>query len=799
MPAAAPPPSTTIAPDRPGADLRRQWRTLGRAMLVVALLTSPGVFVYFAVARDLHPVRALLYTVLAVAAVRGVMEVVARRFLPTPILFDDDSDRARRKDATDRRRWWTWRWWVRLVWRALILITIVWLLRTVLLGAESWLDSATWLKDTLTGFWDNPQNRQYLFVLPMLFLVNFLILFGPLAAMGIAQIKSFEPGDANWGVKLDDVRGQKEAKEEIRRIVALWQSGERFEKAGGKRERGILFMGRPGTGKTMLAKAIATSFNCPFVSIPGSGFAQTFIGMDAVIVRFLAFRARKLARKWGGQCIVFIDEIDAVGMRRSSLGTGAQVEGVRQPHLHGPDGTLVPGGDMVIENAEWRDWIFDRRAPERRGPSRAVQAFNGTLGFVVPGGMGGGMGGGLALNQLLVVMDGMGEPPYFRKLVVGRVNTLLDALWIVPQRIGGVSLRLPPARPRTEQIYFIGACNVPLEALDPALVRPGRLGRHVLFRTPTKEDRRDIFDLYITKVAHEPDLDTPKRRDEIARVTSGYSPAMIEQVCSMALTVAHHDGRKRFGWGDLLDAMGTVEAGQAIDLEKMPDEERAVAIHEAGHAIASHLFVENSEASRLSIRPRTSGSHGLSVTVEKAERFIEFRDECYSSIIATIAAMAAEYVFYGQNTQGVGGDLWSVTYRAEQMVGQWGMTPPTVLLVDGPGRLRTLDGERERREAVEKRFEALGRSILGRGAGEQMLGGGLRDPIKLANAGRIVGMAFCAAYHVMRVNREAVDRIADVLVERREIYGDELIELLDEQGLVIPAIDYELEASWPTL
>lgn len=54
-----------------------------------------------------------------------------------------------------------------------------------------------------------------------------------------------------------------------------------------------------------------------------------------------------------------------------------------------------------------------------------------------------------------------------------------------------------------------------------------------------------------------------------------------------------------------------------------------------------------------------------------------------------------------------------------------------------------------------------------------MLGGGLRDPIKLANAGRIVGMAFCAAYHVMRVNREAVDRIADVLVQRREIYGDD--------------------------
>ena len=101
---------------------------------------------------------------------------------------------------------------------------------------------------------------------------------GPLMLMGITQIQSYEPGDADWGVKLEDVRGQAEAKEEVRKIVSLWQSGEAFELAGGKRERGILFLGPPGTGKTMLSKAIATGFNCPFVSIPGSGFAQTFIG-----------------------------------------------------------------------------------------------------------------------------------------------------------------------------------------------------------------------------------------------------------------------------------------------------------------------------------------------------------------------------------------------------------------------------------------------------------------------------------------------------------------------------------------
>ncbi len=115
----------------------------------------------------------------------------------------------------------------------------------------------------------------YLLILPFLFLMNFVILFGPMLALGIQQIKAYEPGDADWGVKLADVRGQAEAKEEVTRVVSLWQSGEAFVKAGGKRERGVLFLGAPGTGKTMLSKAIATSFNCPFVTIPGSGFAQT--------------------------------------------------------------------------------------------------------------------------------------------------------------------------------------------------------------------------------------------------------------------------------------------------------------------------------------------------------------------------------------------------------------------------------------------------------------------------------------------------------------------------------------------
>src|SRR4029077_6326406 len=138
--------------------------------------------------------------------------------------------------------------------------------------------------------------------------------------------------------------------------------------------------------------------------------------------------------------------------------------------------------------------------------------------------------------------------------------------------------------------------------LDPALTRPGRMGRHVQFRTPTKEDRKDVFDLYLAKVAHDDELDAPKRRDEIARITNGYSPAMIDQVCSMALTNAQHEGNVTFGWEDLVQAMTTLESGTRGNVIYPGPELRAVAIHEAGHAVTAHVYRPELESSRLSTR-----------------------------------------------------------------------------------------------------------------------------------------------------------------------------------------------------
>jgi len=770
--------------------LGQQWRRLTRAATFVAVLTSPAVFVWLHSYVGWGIGWSLLVTFLLVIAFRGVIDVGMRRVIPWPSLFGVEDAQAREEDVVNRRRAWYWRKKVRLGIFIGSIVLVLWLVYAL-------FDFNAWT--SIKAF--SPVILQQLLFLPILFIVNFGILFGPLALMGITQMQSFEPGDADWGVKLEHVRGQVEAKEEVRRVVNLWQSGEAFEEAGGKRERGLLFLGAPGTGKTMLSKAIATSFNCPFVSMPGSGFAQTFIGMDVVIVRYMAHKAKRMARKWGGQCIVFIDEIDAVGRRRQALGeTGgmmtprAGIDSFEDHCFYGPFGSQTPSGDLILETRAWRERLFSQRAERPPAPMGLFPRLAGIVNQgVMPGMMGGG--GSLALNQLLVVMDGIDNPPFFRKLVTNRINTFLDACYVIPRRVGTASLRLPTPRPRGDQIYFIGATNVPIDVLDPALTRPGRMGRHVWFRTPTKQDRLDVFDLYITRVAHDADLDRTERRDEIARITNGYSPAMIEQVCSMALTYAHHDGRERFVWADLLEAMTTVESGTAINIEYIPEETRAVAIHEAGHAAAAHVYMKGAESTRISIR-RRGGALGHHQALEKEERFSSWRKDETTRLIWALGAMAAEHVFYGENSTGVGGDIAGATSRAAWMVGSCAMAP------EAPD-LNGSSGDAEIKRQVEERLRAIGTQIMLRsGHGpmhDDQINAVLGDRDKRWMVTQFLGQAYLDAYHLVLHNKDAVERIAEQLIERRELYGNELIEILDNAKLEVPTVDLKDETTWPTI
>jgi ATP-dependent Zn protease len=791
--------------------LAQEWKRLTRAATFVALLTAPAFFLILFDTEHFSVLGALIVTAVGVVVFRGLVEVVTRKLIPSPSLYGADQG-LKEDDIVARRRYWFWRGkFRRLPVYVVIVAAVLGICQALFaLGGVSapFFNPISGLRQIFPPS-QLPQLGLVFIQLPLLFFINFAIFFGPFLFFAVRQIRGYEPGDASWGVKIDDVRGQAEAKEEITRVITLWQSGEEFEKAGGKRERGLLFLGAPGTGKTMISKAIATNFNCPFVTIPGSGFAGMFIGMDAITVQFLARKARKLASKWGGQCIVFIDEIDAVGMRRQALQggmmgslppanpVGNEPTSIHDFCFHGPNGSLTSSGDLIVESRAWRERLFAQRAEVphpgygtfmARATERAQRLYPGF-------GMGGGMGGGMALNQLLIVMDGIDEPPLMRKVFTNRVNTLLDAMFVIPRKAGRLRLRLRPPKPRQEQIYFIGACNVPINVLDPALTRPGRMGRHIWFRTPTKDDRLDILDLYLAKVDHEPDLDTGRRRDELARITNGYSPSMIEQCCSMALTIAHTEGRRRFSWEDIVEAMTTVETGTAQNIEYIQEETRAVAIHEAGHAAAGHIFLEKDVLStRLSIRKR-GGSLGHYQSMEKDERFSHFRGRVMGQLVMTLGAMAAEHVFYGENSQGVGGDVQSATATAAAMVGMWAMGPDPVHIA---GSLE-LDDDRE---AVFKRLERIGSTIMNRAGspglfGDNPVGAVLGSPDKKRAAAQILGQAYITAYALMDANREGLQKIADALVERKEIYGDEVGELLDSVALRRPELDLMDPATWP--
>src|SRR6195256_4670147 len=343
------PPSLKPRMSQEATALAYEWRKLTRAATAVAVLTSPAWFLVFWKANHWDCYWALLATFVGVIAFRGAVDVISHKLIPAPNLYGAQSELLE-EDIVARRRVWYWRTRLRrLFWLALSLFALLCAMNLLLrIGGTkvALFDTFSALGDLFTQF------------LPTLLI------------LGIKQMKAYEPGDADWGVKLDDVRGQQEPKEEVTRVISLWQAGEEFEKAGGKRGGGLLFLGPPGTGKTMPSKGIATSFNCPFMTMPGSGSAQTFIGMDVIVVLIMVWRARRQARKWGGQCIIFIDEIDAVGMRRAALGGGAGgLAGVHQPPpdskgpFYGSWGAQTASGDVVIESREWRDHVFAERAP----------------------------------------------------------------------------------------------------------------------------------------------------------------------------------------------------------------------------------------------------------------------------------------------------------------------------------------------------------------------------------------------------------------------------------------------------
>jgi ATP-dependent Zn protease len=205
-------------------------------------------------------------------------------------------------------------------------------------------------------------------------------------------------------------------------------------------------------------------------------------------------------------------------------------------------------------------------------------------------------------------------------------------------------------------------------------------------------------------------------------------------------------------------------------------------------------------STRLSIRKR-GGSLGHHQAIEKEERFSSWRHEEVGKLVWTLGAMAAEHVFYGENSTGVGGDVESATTRAAWMVGMCGMGPePIELNGSGP---EDAEARRELEAEIMERFERIGLQIMNRARGGREMGDViaaiLGDPAKKRAAAQILGQAYITAVVLIRHNREQTLRVAETLVERKELHGDEVVEVLDAAGLEAPHIDVTDETIWPKL
>jgi ATP-dependent metalloprotease len=362
----------------------------------------------------------------------------------------------------------------------------------------------------------------------------------------------------NINVRFADVKGCDEVKQELVEVVEYLKNPSKFTQLGAKLPKGILLSGPPGTGKTLLARAIAGEAGVNFLYCSGSSFDELFVGVGPRRVRTLFEDAKKQA-----PCIIFIDEVDSVGARRSKMSLTASKEST--------------------------------------------------------------------LNQLLTEMDGFNP---------------------------------------TSGIIVIGATNFP-EALDSALIRPGRFDKIIHVPLPDLKGRKDIIDLYLKKTIPGPDVDSKV----LARGTPGFSGAELANLINIAAIKATIQNKPHIDMHVLEEAKDDVLMGIKRTFEQTEEDRRLTAYHEGGHALVA-LHAEGAKPLHKATIISRGGALGVTVQLPERDEVSASRKQMLARLAVCMGGRAAEELIFGESevTSGASSDLKSATALATQMIAHWGMS-----------------------------------------------------------------------------------------------------------------------------
>jgi ATP-dependent Zn protease len=449
-------------------------------------------------------------------------------------------------------------------------------------------------------------------------------------------IETFYPDDIE--TRFSDVWGQDPVLHKVRENLIFLDNPKMIEDKGGYVPSGLLLWGPPGTGKTLMAEAMAGETGKPFVNIDASQLAT--MGMGVIKVKMLFRRLRRLALRYGG-VVAFFDEADALGSR-GELAT----QGPNQGHTHSIfSSTATCGGFRHLSSSTQQhllDGAFASDAPAA-GPDNTRSRF-----FMGMGGMGGGGG---VLPVLLTEMSGLNKPR-------GLVNRYLRKLF-----------GFKPKPPPKYRMLIMMATNMP-QALDQALLRPGRIDRIYRVGYPTTPGRIRTYEGYLKKVKHEL---TAEQVERLAHMTPYATGATIKDLVNEALINAIQQGRDTITWPDVLDAKHLKSLGLSRDQELVPSDRHGVALHEACHAVVAYRVRKHLEIDMATIDPGTDYL-GLVASVPIEDRKKEFKSEFEADIMVSLASLAGErYFFGGDSASGVSGDLEQATEVAILMEGFWGM------------------------------------------------------------------------------------------------------------------------------